>query len=205
MHLVKSLLPYRVHHAGFVLIETMISIVLVGVISIGFYSLFATHEVQKNRAEQYYLVQQDAKNVLLIMQRELNRAGYNLSSETANPFIYSNDQVYNLNARKDCILYRYDRNEDGVFSGENFGFRLHNGGIQLRKGSEVSCEGGLGWEMISNTASIDVTLLQFTIAQQYRLPQRVESYVTIALNIRHRHLVDIELNFFRNSRARALL
>ncbi|CAM2966336.1 hypothetical protein [Moritella viscosa] len=205
MHLVKSLFPFPVHGAGFVLFETMISIVLVGVISVGFYSVFATHEVQKNRAEQYYLAQQEAKNVLIIMQRELNRAGYNLDSEEANPFIYSNDQIYSLNLRKDCILYRYDRNEDGVFSGENFGFRLHNGGIQLRKGSEVSCEGGLGWEMISDTASIEVSSLQFTIVQQYTSPQRVKSYVIIALNIRHRHLMDMELSFFRNSSARALL
>ena len=200
MRLVKLL-----YHAGFVLVETMISLVLVGVISIGFYSLFATHEVQNNRAEQYYLVQQEAKNVLIIMQRELSRAGYNLNHDAVNSFIYSNDQIYSLNSRKDCILYRYDRNEDGIFSGESYGFRLHNNGIQLRKGSEVSCDGGLGWEMISDTASIEVTSLQFTIVQQYTSPESVKSYVTIALNIRHRHFMDIELSFFRNSSARALL
>jgi len=205
MYLVKSSLPSRVHSAGFLLVETMISMVLVGVISVGVYSVFATHEVHKNRAEQYYLVQQEAKNILIIMQRELSRAGYNLNHEAVNSFIYSHDQIYSLNPRKDCILYRYDRNEDGIFSGESFGFRLHNNGIQLRKGSEVSCDGGLGWEMISDTANIDVTSLQFTIVQQYTSPKIVKSYVTIALNIRHQHLMDIELNFFRNSSARALL
>ncbi|SQD78597.1 hypothetical protein [Moritella yayanosii] len=206
MRPVKASLPLRVYSTGFVLIETMISLALVGVISVGIFSIFATHEVQNNRAEQYYLVQQEAQNLLIIMQRELARAGYKTNIAEVNPFIYNNDKIFNVNTRQDCITYRYDRNEDRIFSGENFGFRLYNGGIQLRKGSEVGCDGGLGWEMISDTASIEITLLKFTVVQQsYTSPQRMKGYVTIALSIRHRHLMDIELHFFRNTSARVFL
>jgi len=193
-------------NAGYVLIETMISLTLVGVISTGIYSVFSNHEIQKNRAEQYYIVQQEAHNILTIMQRELARAGYTLAGEGVNPFIYNNDEIYILNPRQDCIMYRYDRNEDGVFSRESFGFRLHNGGLQQRKGSEVSCEGGLGWEMMSDSASTKISALQFTISDQVLTsPYRVKGYVIIKLRIGHRQLTDIELSFSRNSSARAFL
>ncbi|QUM78483.1 hypothetical protein HWV00_04110 [Moritella sp. 24] len=184
----------------------MISLTLVGVILTGIYSVFSNHEIQKNRAEQYYIVQQEAHNILTIMQRELARAGYTLAGEGVKPFIYNNDEIYILNPRQDCIMYRYDRNEDGVFSHESFGFRLHNGGLQQRKGSEVSCEGGLGWEMISDSASTKISALQFIISEQIQTsPYRVKGYVIIKLRIGHRQLTDIELSFSRNSSARAFL
>jgi len=203
---VKSELPKRFYMCGYGLIEIMISMALVGGIMTVTCNVFTAHEVQNIRTEQYYLVQQEAHNVLTIMQRELGRAGYKSNIEEVNLFLYSDAQIYILNPSKDCIVYRYDRNEDGVFSGENFGFRLHNGGLQQRKGSEVSCDGGLGWEMISDTANIEITQLHFTSSQQlYALPPRVKSYVTIALSMRHRQLLDITLNFSRNSSARAFL
>lgn len=206
MHLVKSTLSYRHYMCGHGLIEMMISMTLAGVILTSTSYVFATHQLQNTRAEQYYLVQHEAQNILTIMQRELGRAGYKANAGKVNPFIYDDDQIYNLNPSNDCIVYRYDRNEDDVFSDENFGFRLHNGGVQQRKGSDVSCDGGLGWEMISDTASLDITQLQFTTSRQlYTSPQRVKSYVTIALSIRHRQLADIELNFLRNSSARVFL
>jgi len=204
MHPVKSEQPYRFYMFGYGLIEMMISVVLVAGIMTVACTVFTAHEVQNNRAEQYYLVQQQAHNLLTIMQRELSQAGYKNNIEEANPFLYSGAQIFILNPSKDCIVYRYDRNEDGIFAGENFGFRLHNGGLQRRKGSEVGCEGGLGWEMLSDTANIEITQLHFTSTQRlYALPHRVKSYVTIALSIRHRQLTDIELNFSRNSSARA--
>ncbi|PKH04875.1 hypothetical protein CXF93_21110 [Moritella sp. Urea-trap-13] len=191
---------------GHGLIELMMSISLAGIIFTGMSHIYAAHEVQNTRAEQYYQVQQEAQSILTIMQGELARAGYKSNIAEANPFIYSDDQVFILNPSKDCIVYRYDRDEDGIFSHESFGFRLHLGGLQVRKGSEVSCDGGLGWEMISDTASTDIIQLQFTVSQQlYSLPDRVKGDVSIALSIRHRQYADIELHFLRNSSARAFL
>ena len=206
MRLVKPFCSGRLHMCGHGLIELMISITLGGIIFTGSSYIYATHEMQNNRAEQYYLVQQEAQNVLTIMQRELGRAGYSSNIAAANPFIYSDDKIYILNPSNDCIVYRYDRNEDGIFRDENFGFRLHRGGVQQRKGSEVDCDGGLGWEMISDAANTDIIQLQFTVSQQrYTLAHKVKGYVSIALRIRHRQFTEIELDYFRNSSARAFL
>ena len=206
MRLVNPLCSGPLYMCGHGLIELMISITLGGIIFTGSSYIHATHEVQNNRAEQYYLVQQEALNVLTIMQRELGRAGYSSNIAAANPFIYSDDKIYILNPSNDCIVYRYDRNEDGMFRDENFGFRLHRGGVQQRKGSEVDCDGGLGWEMISDAANTDIIQLQFTVSQQrYTLAHKVKGYVSIALRIRHRQFTEIELDYFRNSSARAFL
>ncbi|WP_017222019.1 hypothetical protein [Moritella dasanensis] len=203
---VQLVWPSRFYMCGHGLIELMMSISLAGIIFTGSSYIYAAHEVQNIRAEQYYLVQQEAQNMLTIMQRELGRAGYKSHIAATNAFIYSDDEIYILNASKDCIVYRYDRNEDGVFNNENFGFRLYLGGLQQRKGSAVSCDGGLGWEMISDTASTDITELQFSVLQQrYSLPYRIKGVVNIVLSIRHRQFADIELHFFRNSSARAFL
>jgi len=206
MLLVKAFCSGRFYVCGHGLIELMISISLGGIIFTGTSYIYATHEAQNNRAEQYYLVQQEAQNVLTIMQRELARAGYQSNIAAANPFIYSDDEIFILDPSNDCIVYRYDRNEDGIFSDENFGFRLHNGGLQQRKGSDVDCDGGLGWEMISDAASTEIIQLQFTVSQQlYMLPHKVKGYVSITLSMRHRQFTDIELSYFRNSSARAFL
>ena len=205
MRLVNST---RVHlyMYGHSLIELMLSVTLTGIIFTGISYVCAAHEKQNNSAEQFYLVQQDAKNLLAMMQQELARAGYQHGAETVNPFVYNQDNIYILNTYKDCILYRYDRNDDGMFSHESFGFRLYRGGLQRRKGSEVSCDGGLGWEIVSDAAYSEVNRLQFIVSQQRdSQPDRVKAYVKIELSIRHRQLTDIEFNFVRNSSARVLL
>lgn len=192
--------------SGHVLVETMISLALASSIMAGYYSVSTTHRVQQSRAEQYYTLQQQAKNILIAMQRELAMAGFRSNIDGDNPFMYNTDQIYMLNSERDCIVYRYDRNNDGALSGESFGFRLHKGGLQQRKGSDVSCDGGIGWEMISDTTTTEIMLLQFISSQQrYIEPDRVTGYVTIILSIRHRKLADMSLQFFRNSYASVLL
>ncbi|MDX2321277.1 MAG: hypothetical protein QNK26_11875 [Moritella sp.] len=188
----------------------MISITLGIIVFMGIWRGLANQKLHSLRAEQYYLIQHEAQNMLTIMQRELSRAGYSANTETAAPFVYNSQDIYRLNSNQDCVTYRYDRNEDGLFSGEDFGFRLHNESLQLRKGSDVDCDGGLGWETISDAASMSVTLLRFRVSQQIVSSQigstpKMKAYVTIELSIRHRQLPDVELSFSRNSSARVLL
>lgn len=198
--------PSKFYMCGYGLIEMMISMALAGLIFVASSSIIVSHEAQNTQAEQYYLAQHEAQNILIIMQRELSRAGRNSNADVSNAFIYNGDKVYMLNTTKDCILYRYDRSEDGILNSENFGFRVRDGGLQQRKGSDVSCDGGLGWETISDTASIEVSQLQFTTSQQlYAAPLRIKAYVTISLSIRHRQLADTQLDYLRNSNANALL
>lgn len=198
--------PRQFYMCGYGLIEMMISMALAGIIFAASSFIVITHEMQNSQAEQYYLAQHEAQHILIIMQRELSRAGRNSNAEQSNPFIYNGDKVYLLNTSKDCIVYRYDRNEDGIFSSESFGFRLRDGALQQRKGSDVSCDGGLGWETISDTASIEISKLQFTTSQQlYAAPPRIKAYVTIILSIHHRKLADTDLDYLRNSNANALL
>lgn len=210
MQRVNSALSPQCGVRGYGLVELMISMSLAAIIFTGAWDIFANQQFYNTRVEQYYLIQHEAKSLLTVIQRELNRAGFSTNPDVLNPFVYlnpidNNTKIFSLNSNQNCITYRYDRNEDGIFSHEDFGFRLHNGGLQLRKGSNVSCDGGLGWEMISQAENIEITALRFSIISKIVSSQIVKEYVTITLNIRHRQLADIELAFSRNSSARALL
>lgn len=195
---------------GYGLIELMISMSLAAVILTGAWSILATQQLYNERAEQHYLIQHEAKHLLTVIQRELNRAGFNANADVVNPFVYldptdNSADIFILNSNQDCITYRYDRNEDGIFSNEDFGFRLHNEGVQLRKGSNVSCDGGLGWEMISQAKNIAITQLRFSVMSKTVSPVIVKGVITMTLSIRHRQLADVELDFSRNSSVRVLL
>lgn len=199
---------YRV--GGFGLVELVISIALAGAVMVSFSRSFVTGLVQSIRAEHTYQVQQEAQSIMTIIQRELARAGYmkrglaQLGSN--NPFVYQEDKLYQLNSSADCITYRYDRDKNGQLNQESFGFRLKNGGVQQRKGSVVSCDGGLGWETISDTANIMVTELTFTLTHvNHEQLAVLKTYVHMQLKIRHRRTEDAEISLVRRVLARVIL
>lgn len=214
MRLVRSTLRRRFCMNGYGLVELMVSMALAAIMFTAICQVLANQEIHNARAEQYYLIQHEAKSLLMMMQRDLSRAGFRGDLDSDNPFVYldpvdSSVDIYTLNSDFDCITYRYDRNEDGLFSGENFGFRLHNEALQLRKGSDVNCDGGLGWEAVSDPSNIIISDLRFSIRQTKRVSvierESVKAYVTIAFDISHRQLPDVELSFSRNSSVRVLL
>ncbi|WP_392340891.1 hypothetical protein [Moritella marina] len=210
MHHVNAVLPLQRGGRGYGLVELMISISLAAMIFTGAWDILANQQFYNTRTEQYYLVQHEAKNLLTVMQRELNRAGFNADADVVNPFFYVDPRdnspvIFRLNSNQDCITYRYDRNADGIFHQEDFGFRLHHAGLQLRKGSNVNCDGGLGWETISQAENIEITQLRFSVMSKTVSPVIVKGIITITLRIRHRQFTDMALDFSRNGSVRVLL
>lgn len=209
MQPVKATLIPQSGVRGYGLVEVMISMSLAAIILTGAWKILANQQLYNTRAEQHYLMKHEAKHLLTVMQREFNRAGFNANTGVVNPFIYvdpieNSTDIFILNSNQNCITYRYDRDENGIFSNEDFGFRLRNEGLQLRKGSNVSCDGGLGWEMISQADNIAITQLRFSVVSKTMSPV-MKGIITITLSIRHRQLTDVELDFSRNSSVRVLL
>jgi len=199
---------YRVRGVG--LVELVISIALASAVMLSFSSSFFISHLQSIRAEHTYLVQQEAQSIMTIIQRELARAGYikrGLTQlGTTNPFVYQERKLYQLNSSADCITYRYDRDKNGQLNQEYFGFRLKDGSIQQRKGGEIDCDGGLGWETISDKANVVVTQLAFTLTSVNNEQLAVlKTYVHMQLQMRHRRTEQAEISLVRRVLARVIL
>jgi prepilin peptidase dependent protein B len=192
------------------LVEFIISMALAGTVMLSFSSSFITGLMQSTRAEHTYQVQQEAQSMITIIQRELARAGYMKRGQvqlgSSNPFVYQESKLYQLNSSADCITYRYDRDKNGQLNQEYFGFRLKDGGIQQRKGSAVNCDGGLGWETISDTSNVVITQLTFTLTRvNNEQLSMLKTYVHMQLKIRHRRTEDTEISLVRRVLARVIL
>lgn len=192
------------------LVEFIISMALAGTVMLSFSSSFITGLMQSTRAEHTYQVQQEAQSMITIIQRELARAGYMKRGQaqlgSSNPFVYQESKLYQLNSSADCITYRYDRDKNGQLNQESFGFRLKNGGIQQRKGSAVNCDGGLGWETISDTGNVVITQLTFTLTNVNNQPlAMLKTYVHMQLKMHHRRTEDAEISLVRRVLARVIL
>ena len=199
---------------GYCLVELLLAMALSTLILSALITLVASITAQQRRAQQLYMVQQEARNLVTIMQRELTRAGYqqpqSLSASqglpSVNPFIYTGSRLYQLNSAADCITYRYDRDKNSQFNQEYFGFRLNQGGIQQGKGSNASCTTSRGWETISDRANVEVTQLAFRLSSHTNSSlTEMKTYVEIQLSIRHRQQLDSVVNLTRYLLARSNL
>ena len=217
----RGIVAIRHNDRGYCLVELLLAMALSTLVLSALITLVASITAQQRRAQQLYMVQQEARNLVTIIQRELARAGYRqaqpLSASasqqrgvpglpSANPFIYAGAQLYQLNSTADCITYRYDRDKNSQLNQEYFGFRLNQGGIQQGKGSNASCVTSLGWETISDRANVEVTQLAFRLSQHTNSSlTEMKTYVEIQLSIRHRQQLDSVVNLSRYVLARSNL
>lgn len=182
-------LPAYARQRGLSLIELLIGItvgliILAGVVAVVSKTTFSG--LENVRAVQ---MEQQIRGALGLMQRELQRAGYVNALDPAPPVADPElldyidiDLVSHFGQVTlagtcvagvcDCILYSYDRNEDGaqgVGSGvagthqnnanyELFGFRLNGGAIEMRvdNGSRDACDGD--WQDITDPSVVVTTL-----------------------------------------------
>lgn len=192
---------------GYSLIETLITLLISSMVTLSLSSVFVTGFTNNIKMHNRQILSQDMKNIISVIQRELPRAGFISQQQNAgNPFLIDGE-LYQLNMQRSCITYRYDRDKNGELNNEFFGFRLSEGKVQQRKGSDVDCESGLGWEVISDDNSIQVTGLSFTPTEVIDpVLQTARTLLQIELSAQHKQVEHLKLSFSRHviTRVRAL-
>lgn len=212
---------------GYSLIEILIVLLVSAMVLLSLMSVFATGFTNNIKMYNRQLLSQDMKNIVSVIQREIPRAGYiylpqdhdldkgysltkehspeneNSAVDSGNPFLIEGE-LYQLNAQRSCITYRYDRDKNGELNNEFFGFRLSNGKVQQRKGGDVDCEAGLGWEVISDDNSIWVTGLSFTPTEVIDpVKNTARTLLLIELSAQHKQVEQLTLSFSRHVLTRA--
>ncbi len=196
---------------GFNLIELMITMAVSTALSAGIISLVS----QLLTSQRYISADLELENELnligQILIREVRRAGYNkdavqlfLAAQTS-PFspALSLHHAENLNVY-DCILFSYDRNQNGKLdietADERFGFRLHDKAIEIRR-SGASCEQG-GWHDLTDPRTVTIT--SFALKQHNSINGLPFLHISISahhtrfphLNRDKNHFVKIENGIF---------
>lgn len=163
--------------AGTTLVELMISM------SIGFASLTAMaslvgHGISLNsQLISKSRLQEEINAITGLLINDIKRAGFNANTldivvdpvNVVSPFRQSL-QVDNYpgETSNSCILYSYDRNENGLLDAVNpneyFGFRLKDKAIEIRIDG-LNCDSN-GWHDLTDPNVVEVTSLQFVDRQQ---------------------------------------
>lgn len=215
---------------GYSLIEILITLLVSGMVLLSLLSVFVTGFTNNIKMHNRQILSQDMKNIVSVIQREIPRAGYiflplghdlnqgytlvqehmpdnkNTEEDSGNPFLIEG-RLYQLNAQRSCITYRYDRDKNGELNNEFFGFRLSKGKVQQRKGSNVSCDAGPGWEVISDDNSVHVTGLSFTPREVFDPAlNTARTLLVIELSAQHKQVEYLTLSFSRHvlTRSRVL-
>ncbi|MCC2614651.1 hypothetical protein LJ739_00165 [Aestuariibacter halophilus] len=121
-----------------------------------------------------YQLQREHINVLrtaqlwmFVMQREVQRAGggqYSLQALTGQvPDVDTGNIALTIGQDQACVLFAYDRNHNGridaVEDDESYGYRLHDGALEVRVGGG-DCQAS-GWHDVTHVQDVLVTELRF--------------------------------------------
>lgn len=162
---------------GFSLVELMVALSLSSLVLVSVVALFSDNVRHSKDNFNANRLHQEMQAAVEVMVKDIRRAGYWGNAITdidtganTNPFMASATDI-TINGNNDCILFSYDRDDNGALptlgSGnddERYGYRLSNGVIQSRpSGSPFSCTtANTNWEDIIGSKIIQITGLTFT-------------------------------------------
>jgi prepilin peptidase dependent protein B len=176
---------------GFTLTELMIAIALgMSVISSVLLGYLATYSGSVSTLANSKLSQEMA-TLMNLMVEDIRRAGYSASvpDPTLNPFsnvastaltVFTaaggTQQAANATTGE-CILYSYDRDNDGTVDAEEmFGFRKNGAIVEIRTTGVVAnaptCGVGAQWTALTDSAFMTVTALNFSLASSQCINNR---------------------------------
>ena len=150
---------------GLSLIELMIGLALGLFITAIGGALLASH-VRENRSLLLEArLMQDLRTAADVVTRDLRRAGYwagatsgvwsaGATAVASNPYV----AVSPSSAASDAVGFRYSRDStenNSIDSNEEFGFRLHNGAIEMLLGAG-------GWQALTDAGTLTVTAFSVT-------------------------------------------
>jgi type IV pilus assembly protein PilW len=148
------------HCRGLSLVELLVG-TAVGLLIVAAGSALVCQHVRENRALAIETrLMQDLRTAADIVSRDLRRAGYwaNAASGVAadgaaaglpNPYAALSPET----AASDTTRFRYSRDaveDDDVDDNEEFGFRLHNGAVELQLGDA-------NWQALTDATTLTVT------------------------------------------------
>ncbi len=172
------------NQSGFTLTELMIAVALgMSVISSVLLGYLATYSGSISTLANSKL-SQDMTTLMNVMIEDIRRAGYDAtltSDPTDNPFSELDNTALAVfdgmvpakvgpQASGDCVVYSYDRNENGaVEATELFGFRLNVDVVEMRSGgdpdaAETCDEGSPEWNPLTDADFMTVSTLTFSLA-----------------------------------------
>lgn len=113
----------------------------------------------------------DLESVMTLMTNDIKRSGYWAGATVAadtrlNPFTATTANIQI--PANNCILYSYDADGDGtVDSNEQYGFKLENNSIKIRKSGTTTDIAGCGttnqnWEEFIDGNQLTISSLQFS-------------------------------------------
>lgn len=162
--------------AGYTLIEIMIAMVL-AIGSLTAVSSLVGYGIGVNgNLINSARLNEELGNVYALLVSDLRRAGYSgstvamVTDPDANPSPFNGSIIVGQFAGEvanSCILFTYDSNDNGVVDNaapdENFGYRLRNGAVEIRRNGATCIDNG--WEDLTDTDVVNVTSLTFTLNQ----------------------------------------
>lgn len=158
--------------SGFSLIELMIAGAIGLLLLSSVMALFTGSMKHTSDSNRLIRLNQELDSVIDLMAGEIRRAGFNSTSRgtTAAPLSYetylaTSNANFGLEVpTASCIVYSYDRNNDGIKdSNESFGFRLQGQVVQYSEGV-TNCNGA--WQPVTDPSAIVVTGLTFTVVDR---------------------------------------
>lgn len=168
------------NHHGFTLTELLVALVLNAFLLIGLVSIFTSNLNHYRTSISVDRLNGQLEAAMLLMTDDIRRAGYwsNATNDIGtdqnnNPFMTSSTNI-SVNNSGNCILFTYDKNQNGSlpsisssYDDERYGFRLRSQAIQARPpGASFSCTASTNaWENITDSNIIEITALNFTLTK----------------------------------------
>jgi len=173
------------HQGGFTLVELLIAILLGIIVSAGVVAMAVSNVTLSNDTLNAVRLNHGLDTAMQIMVNDIRRAGYSYCDSSTNvcPNVYDNDvdpavevegetilysdnEDISIDSGGDCILYRYNSNENASKTDEYYGFRraVVNGVGVLQMGDNtgaVTCDSDTNWVTMTDPDVLDVTTLTF--------------------------------------------
>ncbi|MCY9808274.1 PilW family protein [Aeromonas caviae] len=206
-------------HAGFSLVELMVSMVAGLLLVATVISLFATILRANSTAMKVSRLNQEMQAITDMIARDIERAGYDASAATAtrlvsgaapSPFYFDAsvdllDETATGSKLYRCIRVNYDDNENGVLNNSAsssletrvYSYSSAEKGIKLATGASPACDSG---SLISTDNTIEVTQLTYGLLAN----SQVSGARAIQLNIsgRYKDNTTLTLNLLRDIKLR---
>jgi len=169
----------RRHFLGFTLVELLIALVINAILFTALMSIFIVNLTHYNSIINVNRLNQQLESSMQLMVSDIRRAGFWMNArndigthQNNNPFMAAGIDL-TIGASNTCILFAYDRNNNGSLPSvgsssddERYGYKLSGQSIQTRPwGGSYNCT-GTDWENVTDPNLVKVTALTFTLTTQ---------------------------------------
>src|SRR3989338_4895764 len=158
--------------AGLSILEVIVALAISAIVASAILTLLSQTLISSARVVQTGKLDGELNSLMDLMVRDIQRAGYwaNAQTSNTNPFMSSVNDI-TVNGAGNCVIFTYDRNNDGavatIASGtddEHYGFRLDGNAIQYRPpGAAFDCAAASNdWQNVTDSNVLTITAFTVT-------------------------------------------